>query len=358
MTDCQLKIQKEIFIMKKPTQADVARLANVSRATVSFVINGKDTMGVPISGETRQRVLDAVDKLGYVVNAGAQALRSGDTKTIGVMLPIYENPFFWEILNGISREASDYGYKVLLANGALDDERANQTVSELAEQRVDGLIFLIEFESLPDQTMEQLRNSTHPIVEISSSLSEFDQIHQGYGEGTTTLMQHLFDLGHRQIGFIYGVDKPEQGLDRLNAYRQKLEDANIGFDENLVYRCGPTLKDGYQAAYRLFQQPVRPTAIITLNDLIGIATIRAAADLGFRVPYDVSVAGFDNIPFSDFIVPRLTTVASDPEQNGREAVRLLLQRLKEPDRPREVITARWELIVRESTGSTPSFSKG
>lgn len=340
--------------MKKPTQADVARLAGVSRATVSYVINRKDTQGVQISDETRQRVLLAVDELGYVVNAGAQALRSGDTKTIGVMLPIYENPFFWEILNGISREANEAGYKVLLANSALDGEQASQSVSELAEQRVDGLIFMIEFESLPDQIMEQLRTSTHPIVEISSSFSEFDLIQQGYGEATKALMSYLFDLGHRRIGFVYGVHKPEQGLDRLNAYRQTLEEANIPIDENLIIQCGPSMEDGYEAAYHLLQQANRPTVIITLNDLLGMATIRAATDLGLRIPEDISVAGFDDIPFANFVVPRLTTIASNPEKNGRDAVQLLLKRLKEPDRPREVITARWKLIIRESTGSAPS----
>jgi LacI family transcriptional regulator len=271
------------------------------------------------------------------------------------MLPIYENPFFWEILKGISKEANESGYKVLLANSAFGDEQATQTISELAEQRVDGLIFMIEFASLPDQTMEQLRNSTHPIVEMSSALSEFDQIHQGYDEATRTLMQYLFDLGHRRIGFIYGVDKPEQGLDRLYAYRQKLADAKIAIDENLIYKFGPTLEDSYRAAYDYLRQTDPPTAIITLNDLIGMATIRAATDLGFKIPDDISVAGFDNIPFSSFTVPRLTSVACEPEQNGRAAVRLLLNRLKEPNRPLEVITPRWELIVRESTGPAPSM---
>jgi len=341
--------------MKKPTQTDVARLAGVSRATVSYVINGKDTKGVPISAETRQRVLEAVEELGYVVNAGAQALRSGDTKTIGVMLPIYENPFFWEILNGISMEATESGYKVLLANSALDEEQANQTVSELAEQRVDGLIFMIEFESLPDQTMEQLRNSTHPIVEISSSFSEFDLVQQGYGESTKALMTYLMELGHQRIGFVYGVHKIEQGLDRLNAYRQALEEANIPVEENLIIHCGPSMQDGYEAAYQLLQQAHRPTAVIALNDLLGMATIRAASDLGLKIPDELSVAGFDDIPFANFVVPRLTTIASNPEKNGRDAVQLLLGRLKEPERPHEVITARWELIVRESTGSAPSI---
>lgn len=357
MTDCQLKFWEidSNFVMKKPTQADVARLANVSRATVSFVVNSKDTKSVPISEETRKRVLNAVDTLGYVVNAGAQALRSGDTKTIGVMLPIYENPFFWEILNGISLEANESGYKVLLANSALDDEQASQTVSELAEQRVDGLIFMIEFESLPGQIMEQLRNTTHPIVEISSSFSEFDLIQQGYGEATKALIAHLVEQGHRRIGFVYGVHKPEQGLDRLDAYRQTLKEMNMPLDENLILQCGPSMQDGYEAAHHLLQQSNRPTALIGLNDLLGMAIIRAATDLGLKIPEDLSVAGFDDIPFSSFVVPRLTTIASNPEQNGRDAVQLLLKRLKEPARPHEVITAGWELIVRESTGSAPSI---
>jgi LacI family transcriptional regulator len=350
---CQLKVLG-ISFMKKPTQRDVAQLAGVSRTTVSFVLSGNNPNGVLISEETRQRVLAAVDQLGYVVNAGAQALRSGDTKTIGVMIPIYENPFFWEILKGISREANESGYKVLLANSAIGAEQDSQTVSELAEQRVDGLIFMITFRSLPEQTMQQLRHSTRPIVEMSSTLSEFDHVHQGYGEGTSALMQYLFSLGHRRIGFIYGVDKPEKGLDRVNAYRQTLTDANITFDENLICKCGPTLEDSYQATYKFLQQTNPPTALVTINDLIGMATIRAATDLGFKVPDDISVAGFDNIPFSSFSVPRLTTIATEPEENGRAAVRLLLKRLKEPNRSREVITARWKLIVRESTGSVPS----
>ncbi|MCA9913134.1 MAG: LacI family DNA-binding transcriptional regulator, partial [Anaerolineae bacterium] len=200
--------------MKKPTQTDVAQLAGVSRATVSYVVNGKDSMGVPISDETRQRVLEAVKELGYVVNAGAQALRSGDTKTIGVMLPIYENPFFWQILNGISNQANEAGYKVLLANSALESSQANRTVLELAEQRVDGLILMIEFDSLPSSIKAQLQASTHPIV--SSGKSEFDHINQDYSHGMRAILSHLLSLGHRRIVYVHGVHQLEQGADRLH----------------------------------------------------------------------------------------------------------------------------------------------
>jgi len=343
--------------MKKPTQLDVARLAGVSRTTVSFILNGKDTKGVPISEETRQRVLKAIDELGYVVNAGAQALRSGDTKTIGVMLPIYENPFFWEILHGLSSEANEAGYKVLLANSILDPEQTNETISELAEQRIDGLIILMEVASLPEPAMEQLRKSTHPIVEGSSALSsEFDLIHQDYGEGMTAIMSHLFELGHRRIGYLHGVQEATtQGQDRLHAYTQAFLDANLPYDPSWIYRCGQSMEEGYETALQLLQQPDRPTALVAINDLLAIAAISAASDLGLRVPDDISIAGFDNIPFARFSVPKLTTVASQPVQKGRDAVRILLKRLKEPDHPRQVVTATWKLIVRESTGPVPSL---
>lgn len=342
-------------MMKKPTQADVAERAGVSRATVSYVVNGKDTQGVPISTETRQRVLSAVAELGYVINAGAQALRSGDTKTIGIMLPIYENPYFWEIFNGVSIAANEAGYNVLLANSVFDSERTNQIISELAEQRVDGLLLLVEFASLPKRVMNQLRKSTHPIVEGSSSIaSDFDLILQDYSEGMKAIMSHLFELGHRKIAYLHGVqESTTQGLDRLTAFREAFDEAGFPFDPNWIHRCGQSMADGHQKARDILQQPDKPTAIVAINDLLGMATIRAAADLGLSVPDDLSVASFDDIPFAKYSVPRLTTVATSPEQNGRDAVELLLKRLAKPKRQREIVHAGWQLNIRESTGLVP-----
>lgn len=341
--------------MKKPTQKDVARLAGVSRATVSYVINDRDSQGIAISNETRERVLAAVDELGYVINAGAQALRSGDTKTIGVMLPVYENPYFWEIFNGISSAANEAGYKVLLANSVLDPEQTNQTITELAEQRIDGLVLLMEFVSLPARVMDQLRHSAHPIVEGSSSVnSGFDLILQDYSQGMRAIMSHLFELGHRRIGYLHGVqESTTQGQDRLSAFEQAFAAVGLPFDPAWVYRCGQSLREGHQKALEILQQPQRPTAIVAINDLLGIGCIRAAADLGMRVPEDVSIASFDDIPFAQYSVPRLTTIQTSPEQNGRQAVQLLLKRLEDPDREREIVRAGWQLHIRESTGLAP-----
>ncbi len=340
--------------MRKPTQADVASLAGVSRATVSFVVNGKDGDGVTISRETRERVLAAVERLGYVVDARAQTFRSGATKTIGVYVPIYENPFFWQVLQGISAEAQACGYKVLLAHGAHAQEPEHQRVQELAEQRVDGLVLMTEFKSLPERIIAQLRASSHPIVEISSSPSEFDVVQQGYGDGMRALLAHLFDLGHRRISFIYGVQDEVQGLDRLEAFAEALDEAGVGARDDRIVRCGDGLAEGYRAARHLLERAHRPTALVVINDLLAIAAIRAAADVGLRVPADLSVAAFDDIPFAEYLVPRLTSVAGTPERNGRDAVRLLLKRLADPRRPRAVVASGWQLVVRESTGAPPA----
>jgi LacI family transcriptional regulator len=335
---------------KRPTQSDVARAAGVSRATVSYVLNGHVDKHIPISEDTRQRVLEAVAKLDYRIDARAQALRSGDTKTIGVLLPMYENPFFWQILVGISKEAEECGYSVLLSHSALTPEQEHRSIRELAEQRVDGMILMINFKQFSEQVAHQLRTARQPVVEITDTHSEFDYVQQGYGEGAHALMRHLLELGHRRIGFVYGVTTTTQGIDRLKAYRMALEEAGIPYDEALVLQCGPLMEDGHHVVTQALQMPNRPTAFIVINDLLGIAAIRAAVDLGLQVPTDVSIAGFDDIPFSSFIVPRLTSVSGDPEQNGRDAVQILLRRLSDPEHPREVIIRNWRLHIRESTG--------
>jgi LacI family transcriptional regulator len=341
--------------MKRPTQADVARLAGVSNATVSYVLNNdpKNT----ISPETRQRVLDAIDELGYMPDSRARSLRSGSTQTIGVLLPIYENPYFWQIMMGISTEAEVHDFSVLLvpSSGAQPTQQQEyRLIRELAQQRVDGIIMMMTASILSDSIIDQLRESTKPIVQITSEKYEFDSVFGSYDQGTKELMEHLFQLGHQRIGLIFGVAETPQGNDRLFAYQQCLEEANLPVDQSLIERCGQTMEDGYKATLNALQRPNRPTALLVINDLLGIAAIRAATDLGLRIPADVSIASFDNIPFANYVVPRLTTVSSDPSEQGRRAVQLLLRRLDGEELPPEVLNPGSTLIIRESTGPAPN----
>jgi LacI family transcriptional regulator len=181
-----------------------------------------------------------------------------------------------------------------------------------------------------------------------------DSVSSEYHEATREVMAYLMSLGHRRIGFIYGVGGREHGMDRLQPYLDSLTEANIPIGEDLLARCGPTVEDGYQAAMKLLRLTPRPTALITINDLLAISVMRAATDLGLRIPNDLSLVGFDNILLSNYLVPRLTTVTKDAPDLGKKAFELLLARIQNPDLPRQQLHSSARLVIRESTGPAPS----
>ena len=341
--------------MNRPTQVDVARLAGVSRATVSYVLNGQTEGRVPISEETRQRVLDAIEELGYEPDARAQALRSGNTNTIALIIPDLRNPHFSEYATGIEEAARASGYHLLLSSTTLNNEYAVEIFKDLARRRFDGLILASSFilDSREAQaTLEQVRKRGLPIVEMSENYG-VDSISADYRDATTEVMTYLLSLGHRRIGFINGVGGHELGQDRLEPYKASLKDANIPVDPELIPDCGPTIEDGYQASSKLLRLHARPTAILAINDLLAIGALRAAADLGLQVPKDVSLVGFDDISIGNYLVPRLTTVTKYTHELGKKAFEVLLARMQNPDLPRQLINGPAKLIIRESTGPAP-----
>ncbi len=336
--------------MKRPTQKDVAQRAGVSRSTVSYVLNDQAELKIPISDETRQRVMEAVAELGYEPDARAQSLRLGTTKIVGVIIPVIQNPFFWQTLSGVSNALQEAGYGLYLSHPPLGSQEETNSIRELIRQRVDGLILLAAVKYMLPGMSDYLREVGRPIVEITSAKAEFDHVIHDYSSGTRALMEHLLELGHQRIGFIYGVTRDVQGFDRLLTYRQVLDEAGLSGNDIFEMHCGDNLEDAYQAAYSLLNRPNRPTALLVINDMLAIAVIRAASDLGLTIPADLSVAGFDDIAFSSYTLPRLTTVSGRAEESGHDAVRLLLRRFAEPDLPQQVTTARVQLIIRESTG--------
>jgi LacI family transcriptional regulator len=345
--------------MKRPTQVDVARLAGVSRATVSYVVNGLANGRVPISKDTRQRVLEAVAELGYVPDARAQALRSGDTKTLGLIMLDINNPHFWETVGGVEQESRASGYHILLSSTTPDYKYAEDIFKDLSNRRIDGLILMgtfIDQSESAQNTLSQLLKRRLPIVEINDRYNvnhNVDRVVSDYRAATMEVMAHLLSLQHRRIGLIYGVASPELGEDRLQPYRDSLQAAGLAVDEDLMIECGLTIEDGYQAARQLLEQPSRPTALLAINDLLAIGALRAAGDLDLIVPDDLSLAGYDDIPMAKYLMPRLTTASKDAARLGQEAARLLLARLSDPDRPRQEISIPSRLIIRESTGPAP-----
>lgn len=345
--------------MKRPTQSDVARRAGVSRATVSYVLNDVPNGRVPISEDTHQRVKQAIEDLGYEPDATARALRSGSTKTIGLIIPDICNPHFLETAAAIEQEVRASGYHLLLSSIDLSPEYGKDVLQDLSHRRIDGLILMGSFISQSPEaqkTLAQLLKHRLPIVEMSDHYTagyEVDRVVADYRAATTEIIAYLLSLGHRRIGLIYGVEVAEVGEDRLLPYQDSLQTAGLSVDQELIINCGPTIEDGYQAALRLLQLPDRPTALIVINDLLAIGVIRAAGDLGLRIPADVSVASYDDITLAKYQTPRLTTVSKDVTKTGQETVRMLLARIQEPGRPYQRIDMPTRLIIRESTGPAP-----
>ena len=339
--------------MKQATQKQVAERAGVSRATVSYVLNGKSSQGVPISDETRKKVLAAIEDLGYQPNLQARTLRSGKTMTIGVLLLDVRNPHFWQYLSGIEKEAHQHGYTIMLFHTALKRTEENVALRELTQKRIDGAIINASYGINTVEEGARLASSGLPIVDISIPDSPFDHVASDYRPATKELMSHLYTMGHRRFGMIYGVANTDNGLDRLEPYREFLEDKKLRSGDDGVVECGPTQEDGHAAALTLLNRKDRPTAIVAINDYLAMGVMRAAADLGLSIPEDLSVCGFDDIPFSQFLIPRLTTVRRETELGGRLAFQLLLQRMEGQDGPARVKRLDSTLQIRESTGPAP-----
>lgn len=359
-TEIEQAIPANANHMKRPTQVDVAKRAGVSRSTVSFVINGHINGKVSISAETIDRVMKAVQELGYEPDAGAQALRTGSSKTIGLIIPDLHNPHFWESADAIEQEARASGYHLLLSSMDLNVRYGEDIFKNLAGRRIDALILIgVAVDQSPEAqaTLKRSLSRNLPIVEVSDRLkteSEVDYVLSDYRSATTDAMTHLFSLGHRHIGLVHGVPRADLALDRLEPFREALVSMGLPIDQDVIVNCGPTFEDGYQAASRLLDLENRPTAIVAINDILAHGVLRAAGDRGLHVPEDFSLVGFDDIPAARYLVPRLTTASKDAVRMGREAIHLALSRIEDPSQPSRVVQIPSIFIIRESTGPAPS----
>lgn len=341
--------------MKRPTQQDVAKLAGVSRATVSYVINGLTDGYVTITVETRERVMKAIAELGYQPDARAQSLRSGTTNTIGLLIPDMHNPHYWQIAAGVESELQTKGFDVLLMSAALNPERELHSVKTLSGRRVDGLILILTYYNHVRAEVDALVRQGKPLVLIGTAASTMDIARTSYKDGAVEVMKHLLQQGHRRIGFVYVRNEayPEQGTDRLVTYRQGLQSVGLHTDDSLIRYCGTTIDDGYKAALSLLDLASPPSAIIAINDMLAMGVMKAVNDRNLRIPDDISIASFDDIEMAAYLNPPLTTVHIDAEELGRAATRLIFRRLQEPTLTPQEIFVPGHLIIRGTTGKAP-----
>ena len=329
---------------------DVAERAGVSVTSVSHVIN--ETR--PVSYELRERVLAAMEELGYHPNRLARSLRSGKTHTIGTIVPDSADPFFAEVARGIEDTAFENGYSLILCNSDANLDKEAFYTDVLVEKQVDGILFLAAGGSTGRILDLQQRGMPVVVVDRELPAAHVDSVVTDNAGGGWSATRHLIDLGHRRIGYIAGPSDLTLSEYRFTGYRKALKEAGIAVDESLVVRGAFDFESGYRAARQLLTHSQRPTAIFACNDLMAIGAICAAVELGLRVPEDLSVIGYDDVPLASYSNPPLTTIAQPIYDLGVVAASMLLERLHDPVRPARRIVLDVELQIRRSTAASPT----
>ncbi len=287
------------------TRTDVARLAGVSTAVVSYVVNGGPR---PVAPATRDRVLDAIRALGYRPNASARALKHGSTRLLGLVLSEIVNPFHSECIDALDTAATHRGYSMLLASTHGDDAREQVLRSSLIDRGVEGLIFLSLF---PDQTTRGADSFTETglprlIFDRSAPAQGFSTVGADSFAGAVLATEHLLSHGHRRIAYIEGWLHPVVGDQRRAGWEQTLARAGITPGEPVVTEWSRS--GGAAAARQLLAQDDPPTAIFAGSDLMAVGALQALHELGVRVPEDIAVISFDGTAESEYSWPPLTAV--------------------------------------------------
>jgi len=309
-----------------PTIADVAKRTNVSVATVSRVISGTKY----VSPELRECVLKAMEELNYRPNLIASSLRKRETLTIGLIVPDTANPFFGELAKGVEDFGFKHGYSVILCNSSYDLDRERSYVEVLIAKRVDGLIF-IPSGARTDHVHELLSeemNGRVVIVDRYTPELETDSVVADNYTGGCLAARHLLALGHERIGCIMRPRYLAHVEDRIRGFRETLQKEGIDIPKALCVRGGFSFTDGVRSARELLSRKDRPTAIFAYNDIMAIGVLRAAREIGLRVPDELAVVGFDNIPLASYVTPQLTTIDQPKYRMGELAAETILRRLK------------------------------
>jgi DNA-binding LacI/PurR family transcriptional regulator len=317
---------------------DVARLARVSVASVSFALNGQPG----VAEETRRRILAAAAELGYRANPQAQALRRGRTTTYGLVIRNFSNPFFLEVLSGAERAASEAGATLLLLDSHYSVERERLLVREMAAQRLAGLAIAPVGRGESVRLWQELRPGT-PVVALNAAvdgIAGVSRVLPDNAAGVALAMRRLAELGHSRVAFLSAPRGLVADPDRLRHFRRLARELGV---QPVVMRSPLTITDVRKAAGALLAQPDAPTAVITNSDYTALGIYKTARDLSRRIGPDVSVIGHDDLPTSELLDPPLATIRLD----GREMGRALMARLLGGDR-REDYVAPVELVERTS----------
>jgi LacI family transcriptional regulator len=332
---------------------EIAKLAGVSSATVSRVLNGSAL----VSEETTRRIQQILDELHFVPNSSAIHLKRGKSHTYGIVIPDLTNPFFTELVKSFEELLVANNQELLIANTDLQLTRAQRSVHRMLMRRVDGVALLAsEYETA---SLESLVKNRIPVVtadhyRISPGLSD---IIVDFAGGMDQVVAHLRSLGHTRVGYIGGTKGLATSKVRSESFLNAIRKHGVSTRKSWITEGNYRVAGGVVAMGKILSQPDRPSAVVTVNDLTAIGALRAARERHLRVPEDISITGWDDIEMSDIVSPPLTTLRISLRQYAgmmMEALQATGEDLTQPGRQFTVPTT---LIVRQSTGPAPAAAK-
>jgi LacI family transcriptional regulator len=329
------------------TLKELAARAEVHPSTISRVANSDP--GLRIAPETRQRIEALLRETEYRPNGIARGLKLRQTFVLAVVIPDITNPFFAALFRGVEDGALARGYNVLLCNTDGSPERQRSHLQSLHARRVDGVILASSV--LKDPSVRWLRHQRIPHVLVNRFSDEGQDAFVGADDtlGARVATAHLAELGHRRIGHLAGKATVSTGLARRRGYLEALEEKGLSTDPRLVVEAGYTEEGGARATERLLAMEDRPSAIFAVTDMSAIGAVGAARRMGLRIPQDVAIVGYNDIPLASRLVPGLTTVHVPIHEFGAVAARLMLEQVLTGEISRRRVVFNPQLVVRGST---------
>jgi len=327
----------------------VALRAGVSSATVSRVINGLPS----VKQETAEHVRKIIEELRFIPNPSATTLKYGRSNTYGLIVPDLTNPFFPEFLLHFEQVFVENDHEILVATTQSSEEKLTNSVRRMIMRRVDGVVLMAS--EMDTRSIEPIFDHQIPMVTVDRR-----RVHKGCGDvaiafenGFREAVVYLKELGHRRIGFVGGTEGLTTSEVRLQAFQQALQNAGLMFTSRFV-RAADYRVDGADAAMSsLLNEPDRPTAIMTVNDLTAFGVLRALHRAGIKVPSEMSVVGFDGILLSSAVQPPLTTIAISLKDMANRCLEALGKLKADVSKRGPLLLVNSKLLIRESTGPAP-----
>jgi LacI family transcriptional regulator len=330
------------------TIKDVAKYAGVSQATVSRVLNNH----AYVAEDVRTRVQAAMDKLEYHPSRTARRLRANSSDVLGLIIPDIQNPLFQALVRGVEDAAYAQQMNVVLCNTDDNPDKQKVYLRIMQAEHAAGLI-VVPTHPGDGSVLEPLRAAGIPVILLDREVNHFeaDTVKVDNVRGAYLAMQHLIQLGYERIAIIAGTQYLTPGHERLKGCYDALNEMGFHVDESHIKMGNFKIESGYDLAYDLMQAPNPPNAIFVSNNLMTLGVLRALHEIGIRIPEEVALVGFDDMPWAGDLNPALTTVAQPGYELGQQAVQLLLKRLERPEAPFFKIILQPRLIIRQSCGA-------